>query len=432
MFFERAREDALTFISKNEAMVGLIVLRSAKLGISVGSRAGAWLDRWQREAIASGGQTWERFTGAYRDEFLSAERQMRWNVKFQDRNQKADESPTVYLAALRRLATMATKSEADVLAKLHSGLSADLKEKMAPLRLTDIRSLIMSADASWMASQEAREKGQPGGQPTTTATAMVSAARPSRQRDMSTIRCYECQKRGHMARDCPKKKKEDRKAKKPSSIKKAFCDFCEKGGHTDKECFAKKKVDAQMKKFTARKNNKSKETESKKKEDTSSESDVDSSDGSGSGSEQAFGSMKAGSTLPFAGIQIGHLNVEAAVDSAATGGGFVDEETGRGMKWAEEPSKTSSKVEGYGAGGSARYGKAIIAVGGVEDTFTVGVTADLNGKVSCLLGNEVLKRFKIVHDWDRRTIKPKDGREVKITMKTVKGAAHVAFIAKTA
>ena len=119
-----------------------------------------------------------------------------------------------------------------------------------------------------------------------------------------------------------------------------------------------------------------------------------------------------------------------SIDSAATGGGFVDEETGRGMKWAEKPSKTSSKAEGYGAGGSARYGKAIIAVGGVEDTFTVGVTADLNGKVSCLLGNEVLKRFKIVHDWDRRTIKPKDGREVKITMKTVKGAAHVAFIAK--
>ena len=135
-----------------------------------------------------------------------------------------------------------------------------------------------------------------------------------------------------MARDCPKKKKEDRKAKKPSSIKKAFCDFCEKGGHTDKECFAKKKVDAQMKKFTARKNNKSKETESKKKEDTSSESDIDSSDGSGSGSEQTFSSMKAGSTLPFAGIQIGHSNVEAAFDSAATGGGFVDEETGRRMK----------------------------------------------------------------------------------------------------
>ena len=40
--------------------------------------------------------------------------------------------------------------------------------------------------------------------------------------------------------------------------------------------------------------------------------------------------------------------------------------------------------------------------------FDVGVTPSLNGKVRFLLGNEVMDRFKVMFDWDKRSLKPKE------------------------
>ena len=136
-----------------------------------------------------------------------------------------------------------------------------------------------------------------------------------------------------MKKDCPSGKN-GKNAEDKGKSKKKFtgkCNYCHKVGHKEHECRTKKRELGEKEKDTAKKST----------ADASSDK-----------------VCRAGSVLPFSIIKIGGFEVQAAIDTCATQGGYVDEKTGESMQWLEGPSKDYKVLETLGEGARARWGVA--------------------------------------------------------------------------
>ena len=131
---------------------------AAEEGMPKTSRAGAWFAKWKAEKKDEDG--YKEFAEAFTKEFLSAERNLKWNGKFQERLQKVGVSPTQYLKELRDMEKLANKSEMDIHARFKTGLQAEIADALAPLRLKTLNDVLESAEQQWEHLQRTQAKGR--------------------------------------------------------------------------------------------------------------------------------------------------------------------------------------------------------------------------------------------------------------------------------
>lgn len=134
------------------------------------------------------------------------------------------------------------------------------------------------------------------------------------------------------------------------------------------------------------------------------------------------------SVLPFVEAVVGGVKHEGMVDSGATDGALIDEVLGRKLRWVTRPSEVESCLSGIMDGAYARWGEAVINVGGREVTLPVGVTSALNGKIPFLLGNGVLESLGVRFDWEKHEITPKGGERVPFVLRRMGAAAHLIYM----
>jgi hypothetical protein len=387
----RARQDAFQLYTEDELTVDKIILMAARDAMPATSRAGAWFERW--ESTTESAPTFKEFGRAYAAEFMSHERKIQWNVKFQERKQDSGESPMQYLKALRDFGKMAAKSEDDLLAQFRTGLTADLIDALAPIRPKTLQDALDVAEATWQRAQQKKK----------TSTSLAMAAFDKRE-----ARCHTCQGVGHFKFECPSSETKEKKGSKKDDPKKfkfkGKCRYCDITGHKEVECRKKKRDESQKKAETP-----------KKEEDA----------------KGGFTAADMASKIAMAAVSIGQVEMKAVLDLGATDGAYVDEEVGAKMKWHRKPDEHGTEITALGAGATARWGEAEIAIGGQRDIFKVAISPNLNGKARALLGLNTFIKFGISPDWDKMMLKVGKGKRVPFTLERVQGAAHVAFVAQS-
>ncbi|MBK7578555.1 MAG: hypothetical protein IPI24_14215 [Ignavibacteria bacterium] len=360
-FFHRAIEEALDMITNDEVAVKKVILSRAKEMMPRRSRAGAWLDRWETDTPKKEA-TWDRFEEDFKKILIAREE----DALDEEIPREEAEGRGVAESLLGRAEDPCgdcrqkrgrhfhsvhdrnkQRTERQVGGTAHQGHQGRRGEGGSVLGWTNNER-----------RRAARRRAQRRNRRLQHSQQWLPLR--WRRRESRESKCFSCGKIGHIARQCP-----DRNERFGSGT----CGYCGKHGHRDSVCRKLKADLASLKKAGKGGTYKEKSSDKESKKGHKKESKVSKKEDSGSESSETEedGAYRAGGELPFADILIGGVKVETMLDSGATKGGFVSQEVAKKMKWVVTPEDALVRVDGFGDGGTARWGEAEVEFGGRKE-----------------------------------------------------------------